>query len=95
MCSSLKSPNLPLSCYNFVNDTTKLGDFHKNPDNQYNAQSLVDFHNQRLDGCSGALASWIEKYAPVLIGIGIGFAMLEMFGIIFAVCLCQNVGEDY
>jgi len=95
MCPQLKSAYVPLSCCPFKSANTSFGDFHKVPDNEYNAQNLVDCTYPYPDGCSDKLRSWIEKYAPILIGIGIGFAMLELFGIIFAVCLCQNVGEDY
>jgi hypothetical protein len=93
MCSGLRDSYYPVSCYH-LNDTAKFSDFHTNPDNQYAAQNLVDFNSLSTSGCSEKVTFWIERYAPVLIGIGIGFAMIEMFGIIFAVCLCQNVGDD-
>jgi len=95
MCPGLKSKYVPFSCCPFINASTTFGDFHTNPDNEYNAQNLVDCTQPYTQGCSNSLALWVNKYAPVLIGIGIGFGMLEMFGIIFALCLCQNVGEDY
>ena len=94
MCGDLVQPYFPLSCYRFKNSTTKFKDFHKKPDNQYDAQKLVDFNNAYTGGCYESVGKWVEKYAPVLIGIGIGFAMLELFGIIFAVCLCRNVEDD-
>lgn len=46
-------------------------------------------------GCIQTIQNWIIKYAPVLIGIGIGFGMLEMFGVIFVVCLCQNTDKGF
>jgi len=94
MCPELKKPNIPVSCCAFVNASTEFGDFHQKPDNQYNAQKLVNCDKPYTNGCYNEVALWLEKYAPVLIGIGIGFAMIEMFGIIFAVCLCQNTGDD-
>jgi len=94
MCPQLQNPNTPLSCCPFVNQSTTFGDFHTNPDNQYAAQKLVNCAQPYTNGCYDAVALWLEKYAPVLIGIGIGFAMLELFGIIFAVCLCRNTGDD-
>lgn len=94
MCPELQEANLPVSCYKFINQTTKFKDFHKKPDNQYESQKLVNFGSPYTGGCFESIGKWIEKYAPVLIGIGIGFAMLELFGIIFAVCLCRNVEDD-
>jgi len=95
MCPQLKKEYVPVSCCPFANNkTVDFGEFHKKPDNQYEAQKLVDCTTPYNKGCYNEVAHWLEKYAPVLIGIGIGFAMLEMFGIIFAVCLCRNTGDD-
>lgn len=93
MCPSLTDPYRPASCCPLKTGKS-FGDFHKVPDNQYEAQTFVDCANPYTIGCYDAVAYWIERYAPVLIGIGIGFAMLELFGIIFAVCLCRNTGDD-
>jgi len=94
MCPQLKKEYIPVSCCPFVNESTEFGDFHKKPDNQYNAHKLVNCDKPYTAGCYNEVALWLERYAPVLIGIGIGFAMLELFGIIFAVCLCRNTGDD-
>jgi len=93
MCPNLNQMYLPVSCCP-LKATKTFGDFHSVPDNQYNAQTMVDCTIHNTVGCYDAVARWIERYAPVLIGIGIGFAMLELFGIIFAVCLCRNTGDD-
>jgi hypothetical protein len=93
MCPNLASPNLPVSCCP-LSAGKEFGDFHKLPDNQYDSQKIVDCSKPYTTGCYDSVARWIERYAPVLIGIGIGFAMLELFGIIFAVCLCRNTGDD-
>jgi len=96
MCPLLQDQfkDFPISCCPFRNSTTKFKDLHTNPDDQYKVQSLVDCSQRYIGGCYESIGSWVEKYAPILIGIGIGFAMLELFGIIFAVCLCRNVEDD-
>lgn len=43
------------------------------------------------EGCLGKIEDKVTYYAPILIGIGIGVAMLQTIGIIFATCLCVNV----
>jgi len=93
MCPGLNSSYVPLSCCTLKSGYA-FGDFHKDSDNQYDSQTMVDCSNPSSIGCYDQVAAWIEHYAPVLIGIGIGFAMLELFGIIFAVCLCVNTGDD-
>jgi len=45
-------------------------------------------------GCKDALFKWFEERSVIIIGVGIGIACLELFGLIFAVCLCRNVGQD-
>jgi len=96
MCSNLTSAKYPVSCYPFYNtSSTSFGDFHTNPDDEYRAQRLVDFSRSPYStGCVDQVAYYIQKYAPVLIGIGIGFGMLELYGILFAVCLCRNVSTE-
>jgi len=46
------------------------------------------------DGCYDSIEDWIESNSIILIGVGIGIACLEIFGFIFAVCLCRNTGEE-
>jgi len=99
MCPLLNVTTYPISCYPpksvsftwsmFYSASTSQGD------NQNTLQNNFDFTQPPYSGgCEDAVTYWIERYAPILIGIGIGFAMLELFGIIFAVCLCRNVGHD-
>jgi len=45
-------------------------------------------------GCYDSVLDWFEDRIIIFIGVGIGIAVLELFGIIFAVCLCRNVGEE-
>lgn len=41
--------------------------------------------------CVEAIEDKVTYYAPILIGIGLGVAMIQTIGIIFATCLCVNV----
>jgi hypothetical protein len=68
-------------------------DYRDQKTNEFMCGSTVNADN-RL-GCIQTIQNWIIKYAPVLIGIGIGFGMLEMFGVIFVVCLCQNSDKGF
>lgn len=45
-------------------------------------------------GCYESVEEWINDHSIILIGVGIGIACLEIFGLIFAICLCRNTGED-
>jgi len=93
MCPGLTNAYLPASCCP-LKSPNDFGDFHKTPDNQYDSQKLVECASPYSKGCYESIVDKVGHYAPVLIGIGIGFAMLELFGIIFAVCLCRNTGDD-
>jgi len=45
-------------------------------------------------GCKDGLEKAFTSNAVILIGLGIGVACLELFGFIFAVCLCRNTGDE-
>lgn len=45
------------------------------------------------ENCFDSLQNWVEDHLVILIGVGIGIACLELFGFIFAVCLCRNTGD--
>jgi len=45
-------------------------------------------------GCNESLEQFVSEKTLILVGIGIGIACLEIFGFIFAVCLCRNTGDE-
>jgi len=51
-----------------------------------------DFYYSK--GCKDGLKEAFSANALILIGLGIGVACLEIFGFIFAICLCRNTGDD-
>lgn len=83
---------VPLTCCRRNKDS-----FPFDPSSQNDA--IGQYYNCTLpyneEGCVDSIENWIAKYAPVLIGIGIGFGMLEMFGVIFVVCLCMNTDKGF
>ncbi|KAL8561968.1 hypothetical protein ACOMHN_001294 [Nucella lapillus] len=46
-------------------------------------------------GCYRSLVEWLEDQSFTLIGVVVGIGVVEIFGIIFAVCLCRNRSEYY
>ncbi|XP_064602646.1 CD9 antigen-like isoform X2 [Liolophura sinensis] len=48
------------------------------------------------DGCHGKIVNWVESSSIILIAVGLGVALVEVAGIIFAVCLCRQANHiDY
>lgn len=45
-------------------------------------------------GCKDNLKDWALKHSTIIIGVGIGIAVLEIFSIIWACCYCRNIGKD-
>lgn len=45
--------------------------------------------------CADYIENVIKSKAPVIIGIACGVAALEIFGIIFACCLCRSIRREY
>ncbi|CAG0890902.1 unnamed protein product [Darwinula stevensoni] len=45
-------------------------------------------------GCFQELRNWFELESLVLIIIALGVGGMEVFGMIFSICLCRNIGEE-
>lgn len=87
--------NFPLTCC-YVPDHSLTAMWNFNYNSQWN--STENFNNCSSpdpQGCADKISDFIANYSPILIGIGIGFGMLELFGIIFIVCLCKNPTKGF
>ncbi|KAK2164036.1 hypothetical protein LSH36_70g07044 [Paralvinella palmiformis] len=76
---------IPYSCYK-LNDEKKKITMPQFTD--------VDLKKLNNKGCKDELIKWFEDNTIILIGIAIGIACLEIFGVIFAVCLCRNPSRE-
>lgn len=45
-------------------------------------------------GCKDSIQEFIKQESLILIAVGLGVAGLEIFGMIFAICLCRSLGES-
>ncbi|XP_060573901.1 CD82 antigen-like [Ruditapes philippinarum] len=89
-----KTRNLPPSCCVLSNmkeaeeDPTKAM-----PKNDTNCKDKMEgyYHNK---GCKDGLLDWAKSHTAILIGVGIGVACLQIFGIVFALCLCRQVDRE-
>lgn len=74
---------VPLSCCELNNDQ---------PVNEAACQALTsDYHTK---GCKDQLVSWVEDHSVILIGTGCGIAALQLFGLVFAICLCRSLDKE-
>lgn len=46
------------------------------------------------EGCLEDVVKWFKEDTTLLIGLGIGIAFLHMFGMIFSIILCRNLGDS-
>ncbi|RZC35331.1 uncharacterized protein BDFB_000932 [Asbolus verrucosus] len=51
--------------------------------------------NKYTDSCFGELKELFTKYASVIGGVGIGIAVSQLIGVIFACCLARSIREEY
>jgi len=51
-----------------------------------------DLYNK---GCIDGISDWVEKNIVVVVGVGIGFAFLQLIGIFFACCLARTIKKEY
>lgn len=54
-------------------------------------QGLTNYHSE---GCKEKLKSWVEDHSVILIGVGCGIAALQIFGLVFAICLCRSIDQE-
>lgn len=82
-------------------DWPKIGFPNNNvPDtccNEIPAQSKCDLNSIHIhdEGCIGKLKSAIENNALILGGVGIGIALIQFIGVIFACCLARSIRREY
>lgn len=64
--------------------------------NQAELTSCMDSttNTVKASGCQQPLENLLEMYATVIGATAIGVACLELFCMVFAVCLCRNVGQE-
>lgn len=46
-------------------------------------------------GCLDTLQGFVEKNALILGGVGIGIALIQLIGVIFACCLARSIQKEY
>lgn len=94
-CTNAKTTVAPVTCCS-IGNATAFQYWNYNYANQASNSANVDCTNiGNTEGCVTKVSDFIVRYSPVLIGIGIGFAMLELFGVIFTVCLCRNPSKGF
>lgn len=89
-----KKLNVSLTCCRLTS-TDLEGWTNPTPGNPEGCQS-TDIKNPDMrhqEGCKAAIEEWFIEESTILIAVGIGVAGLEIFGMIFAICLCRSLGE--
>ncbi|CAD5125549.1 DgyrCDS13753 [Dimorphilus gyrociliatus] len=83
----------PQSCCSNKKESTEKPD---DPNSQEMRDCFNDFENNNIsykDGCYDALKKWVEDRAAILIGIGVGIAVIQILGIVFACCVRNAVNK--
>lgn len=57
-------------------------------------QNKTDTTKFWQDGCKGELLDWAKSHTAILIGVGIGIACIQIFGMVFAIILCRQIYKD-
>ncbi|XP_033230609.1 CD63 antigen-like [Belonocnema kinseyi] len=86
--AGFRDNTLPISCCQNVpmkNTTDK------------NSRGTCDMNSisVRDKGCVNKLRSFIEDKAVVLGGVGVGIALVQLIGVIFACCLARSIRREY
>ncbi len=46
------------------------------------------------NGCYDSFQEWVKSHALYIGGVGLGLAFLEIFAMVFAMCVCRGIGKD-
>nr|XP_006823920.1 PREDICTED: CD151 antigen-like [Saccoglossus kowalevskii] len=82
----------PVTCCKIVNYKSATP---VDPEKCYEMEN-VDWAGKYMNtrGCINQFQSWVHDNVYILGGVSIGVACLQLFGMIFAICLCRNIGDD-
>lgn len=64
------------------------------PLDKVSCQERLSTTNYHSEGCKEKLKSWVEDHSVILIGVGCGIAALQIFGLVFAICLCRSIDQE-
>lgn len=59
----------------------------------YKGGSTAKFEHLQPNGCYSSIFDWVNKHTGILIGIGFGIAVIQLFGIIFACCVRSQINK--
>ncbi|XP_055339514.1 CD151 antigen-like [Paramacrobiotus metropolitanus] len=78
-CCKLRSlQSMEMVDYSCANSRSKL----------WTQTSTADGSTNLKFGCLRRIQKWLDDNLKILIGVGIGIGLLQIFGIVFAFCLC-------
>lgn len=77
---------VPTSCCTLADNGTSL--------DKPSCQARLSPTNFHSEGCKEKLKSWVEDHSVILIGVGCGIAALQIFGLVFAICLCRSIDQE-
>ncbi|VDH90117.1 Hypothetical predicted protein [Mytilus galloprovincialis] len=85
---------VPNTCCKLSNREAALDDPSKATPNDSAKCYSRDETEIYTKGCKDSLKEWALKHSTIIIGVGIGIAVLEIFSIVWACCFCRNIGKD-
>jgi len=84
---------VPKTCCVLSNNSTYDAFINPDPVNESDCQQDKNDFRHKI-GCQESIEQWVKNESALLIGVGLGIASLEIFGMIFAICLCRSIGEE-
>ncbi|GAB1608611.1 tetraspanin-18-like [Argonauta hians] len=83
-----RTQKLPSSCCKMSNNNPLKPEYI---DEGFCNAMISEYYNV---GCRGEMENWITKHMNILIGVGCGIAVLEMFGLIVSIFLCRETNRE-
>lgn len=83
-----RTVKLPKSCCKLANNNPLSPEY----ENESGCVEMLEDYN--IKGCKDEMEKWVSKHMNILIGVGCGIAVLEIFGLLVSIFLCREADKD-
>nr|XP_018893041.1 CD82 antigen [Gorilla gorilla gorilla]XP_018893042.1 CD82 antigen [Gorilla gorilla gorilla] len=70
--------------------------FCEAPGNRTQSGNHPEYWPVYQEGCMEKVQAWLQENLGIILGVGVGVAVIELLGMLLSICLCRHVhSEDY
>ncbi|XP_071809515.1 tetraspanin-18-like isoform X1 [Asterias amurensis] len=90
-------PKFPITCCKVDNTLDIVSGKYPTPLNYTQCYGVGTTYPNEMylntNGCYDSFQDWVKSHALYIGGVGLGLAFLEVFAMVFAMCVCRGIGK--